>query len=156
MTRLEFDSAINCLINRFGARYYPEEILKIFFMKFSMVSHDDFRRVCNRLLVSSRFAPLYQEFESALSTYLIHDREKTKQEVEAIKCDYCGGSGVLTHTKEFSQADYASKCTCKAGELFASGLPFIGVYANSNLRAKNKQKVEEERLELIKKAGVSP
>lgn len=147
MKREEFNEAFKILESVFGSKAYPTELKELLFMKLGRLSYDAFSKVCNRLACSSRYRPLYDDFEVLLIEQL---RDMRANQIEQIKesytCSTCNSSGVLTVLLKWGEADVAGRCWCRFGELLYQGLPLM----NRKFYFENKPKEAEILSQAVK------
>lgn len=74
MTHQEFLSEASRLINRYGDKYYPKEVLEVFYTEVGLLSHSWWSRLVSKFVAYEKFAP-----------NLTNIREASKIEKETLK-----------------------------------------------------------------------
>lgn len=91
MTQEFFDNQIQRLSSTFGKNAFSDERVKLIWNSCNKLSNDEFAKITNFFIASSRQAPLPEEFRSSASNELNRrERERADVQFDCRQCDDVG------------------------------------------------------------------
>ena len=119
MTQPEFHLEIDKLSQIYGSNKYPDERRRILYARFRYVPLDEFKRVIDNFIGSASFAPLLEEFQTALRQVMAEIKKNDEASKSIGDCVHCGGDGLVFSESEVKgERGYVGRCICLRGEFY--------------------------------------